>query len=360
MPPDRPAPPPGSTARRTLIAVGTALAVVLPLLLVAYANDVLVLAFGGVLLAALLRGLADGVSARTRLSPNVSLAVVMIVLVGLLAGAGWLLGATLADQVEQLADQMPAGLRQAEAWLRQFAWGRWLLANTPSPEQVFSRHRADWVARAAGVFSTTLGVLANLVLVLAVALYTAADPQLYLDGMVRLVTPRHRGRARAVLHALGVALRRWALGRAVAAAALGVVTGVGLWLLGVPAALVLGLAAGLCDLVPYVGPLAAAVPAVLVGLLQGPGVALSVGLLYLGAQLLENYLLTPLVQQRTVELPPALLLVSLVLLGVLVGPLGLVFGAPLTVALLVAVKMLYVEDVLGDHDIHIPGERGAA
>jgi predicted PurR-regulated permease PerM len=281
------------------------------------------------------------------------------VLALLLAGAGWLLGAAAADQFDGVTEQVSAGVEQAEAALERHAWGRWTLAHAPSAQQVLTHGRADLVARITGVFSTTLGVLANLLLVVAVGLYGAAAPGLYLDGAVRLVPVRHRDRAREVLQAISVALRRWMLGRLVAAAAVGVFCGVGLALLGVPQAAVLGLLAGVLTVVPYIGPVTAAVPAVLVALLQSPALALYVVLLYTAAQMVENYVLTPVVQRRAVELPPALSLVALVLLGVLFGPLGVVLGAPLTVAALVAVKMLYVEDTLGD-PVQVPGDSGAA
>jgi predicted PurR-regulated permease PerM len=127
-----------------------------------------------------------------------------------------------------------------------------------------------------------------------------------------------------------------------------VLTWIGLHLLGVPFALPLALFAGLAEFVPYVGPIVAGVPAVLVGLAEGPELALWTAGLYVLVQSVESYLLTPLIQQRAVYLPPALLLFAQVVLGVTAGPLGIVVATPLAAAGLVAVNKLYVEDVLGD------------
>jgi predicted PurR-regulated permease PerM len=135
----------------------------------------------------------------------------------------------------------------------------------------------------------------------------------------------------------------------------GVITWAGLALIGVPLALTLGLLAGLLNFVPYVGPIVSAIPAVLLALLDGSRTAGWVALLYLGVQLLEGYLLTPLIDQRTVRTPPALLLTSQVIAGVTLGALGVVLAAPLLAVALVTVKLLYVEDVLGD-DVEVPGE----
>ena len=133
-------------------------------------------------------------------------------------------------------------------------------------------------------------------------------------------------------------------------------TALGLQLLGMPLAITLGLIAGLLGFVPGIGPILATVPAALVALLQSPLQVLYVVVLYVAVQLVEGYLLTPLVQRYTVALPPVLTVVGIVLLGVLLGGLGLVLAAPLTIVVFILVKMLYIEDVLGDV-MEAPGEQ---
>ncbi|MGQ0547871.1 MAG: AI-2E family transporter [Betaproteobacteria bacterium] len=143
-------------------------------------------------------------------------------------------------------------------------------------------------------------------------------------------------------------LQRWLVGQVVLMAIVGTLTWIGLQLLGVPFALPLALFAGFAEFVPYIGPIVAAVPAVLVAFAEGPELALWTAGLYIAIQSVESYLLTPLVQHRAVYLPPALLLFSQVILGVTAGPLGVIVATPLAAAGLVAVQKLYVEDVLGD------------
>jgi predicted PurR-regulated permease PerM len=165
-----------------------------------------------------------------------------------------------------------------------------------------------------------------------------------------------RTRTRAVLDAIGHALRWWLIGRVFSMAVVAAGTALGLYLLGVPLAITLGLIAGLLDFVPTIGPILATVPAALVALLQSPLQVLYVVLLYVAVQLVEGYLLTPLVQRYTIALPPVLTIVGVVLLGVLLGGLGLILAAPLTIVLFILVKMLYIEDVLGDV-MEAPGEQ---
>ena len=197
-------------------------------------------------------------------------------------------------------------------------------------------------------FSTTLGILGDLLVLAFLTLYLAADPKTYVRGLLTLVPPRHKDRAAAVVAAVGYHLRWWLVGRLAAMLIVGFVVGVGLRAVGVPQFLALALLAAAVNCVPYLGPIAAAVPGVLLALAQGPATAAGALGVYLAAQSIDNYLVTPLVQQRTVNMPPVLSILAVVLAGALFGVLGLIAAAPLAVVAMVAVKMLYVEDVLGD------------
>lgn len=309
--------------------------------------DVLLIIFAGVLLALFLRGLADLLAAHSRLSRGWSLAVVLLGLVGVAAGGAWALSGDIAAQVDQLAQDLPRALRSLRETVERYEWGRVLLSLTP---EALGSERA--LAQAPGIVSgtlgTTLGALTNLVIVLFVGLYLAAESDLYAHGILRLVPPGRRRRAAEVLGALRHTLQWWLIGKVVVMALVGVVTFVGLWLLGVPLALTLGLLAGLFDFIPYVGPVLGFVPAILLALTQDTTLALWVGGLYLLVQSVESYVFTPLVQRRAVTLAPALTITCQVVLAVLFGPLGLLLATPLTAVAVVLVKLIYVEDVLGD------------
>ena len=196
--------------------------------------------------------------------------------------------------------------------------------------------------------SSTLSVLADGYLILFISAFMMAQPTPYRQGIILLVPKAHRDRARQVLDQLGSTLFRWLLGELFSMVVVAILTGLGLWLLGMPLALTLALFAGLFSFIPNFGPLIGLAPALLLAFTQGPSMALYVVILYLGVQLVESNLITPLVQRRMVELPPALVIVSQVLMGVFTGGLGLMLATPIVAMLLVLVKMLYIHDVLDD------------
>ena len=347
-------------AIRAVIAVAIAMLGILALGLFWYAAQVLLVLFAGLLLAVGLAGLADGLAARTRLGRGAALGLVVVALVAMLGLGVWGLADQVAKETATLIDTLPRAIEHARETLTSSAAGRFLLDRLPRPDEA-SEQVVGQAPRVVGVtVGTTLGLLTNAVLLLFVAVYVAANPSLYARGIAALVPHGHRARIAHLLATLGGMLRRWLLGTLVGMVIIGTVSWAGLAMLGVPLALALGVLAGLLNFVPYVGPLVSMVPAALLALLDGGfGAAGSVILLYLGVQTLEGYILTPLINRRAVDTPPALLLTAQVIAGVTLGPLGVVLAAPLLAVTLVIVKLLYVEDVLGD-DVEVPGEPPAA
>jgi predicted PurR-regulated permease PerM len=123
----------------------------------------------------------------------------------------------------------------------------------------------------------------------------------------------------------------------------GAMTCLGLWIIGVPMALSLGILAGFAEFVPYLGPIVSAIPAILVAFTLGPTTALETTGLYLCIHGIEAYVLVPLIQRKAVALPPALGILAVVFFGLMLGPLGIIFAHPLTVCIIVLVQQLAVE-----------------
>ena len=207
---------------------------------------------------------------------------------------------------------------------------------------------AQFIGRGLGLIGSTFGAIANVLIVIFFAVFLAAQPREYVEGVLHLVAQRKRARMRKVLCEIGHVLQRWLVGQSLLALIVALITGIGLALLGAPFPVALGMLAGLMEFVPYIGPFVAAIPAILVGFAEGPQLALYVALLFLGVQMLESYVAAPLVQHKAVHLPPAAILFAQVLMGVIVGALGVAVATPLAAAVMVAVSMLYVEDALGD------------
>ena len=335
-------------ARRVCVAVAIAVLAVLILALLWAATDVLLMLFAAVLVACFFRGLANVFSDYTRVPVGWSLAIVTTLLIGVTAMIVWALAPHVAGQVDELSRGVAVSVQQLRVELLRYEWGRRVLAEVPGVAEL--ARRGNLLGRVTGIFSSTLGIIANTILVICLGLYLAIAPSAYLAGIVRLFPKHRRPRMTDVLNSVGDTLRRWLVGRAILMVVNGVATAAGLWLLGIPLALTLGTIAGLLNFVPNIGPIIAGVPAVLIAWTLGPVPALYVLLLYVVLQSLDGYLLTPLIQQRTVSLAPALTIAAQVLFGVLAGSMGLLLATPITAATLVLVRKLYLEDVLGDED----------
>jgi len=345
-------------ARRVLIATLVVTSVVLVLLFVWYAADLLMLVFAGVLVSILLRGFTRFLSRKTGMGRGLSLATVALALVALVVVGAWSVMGRIGAQMSELRQQLPHAVENVMRYVGQYEWARNAIDNLPNLNDWLAARSPTIISRLTGLASTTLGAVVNLIVVAVIGLYLASQPALYSRGVKHLLPFRYRARAGEVLGAIDEALWHWLGGRFGLMLLNGGLTALGLWLLGVPLALTLGLIAGLLNFVPNFGPWIAAVPAVLIAFLQSPRQALYVALFYLVLQSVDAYLLTPLVDRKSVELPPVLTITAQVLLGVVFGFIGLLLASPLTAAAMILVKMLYVEDVLGDHVLSGGSEAG--
>lgn len=310
----------------------------------------LLLVFGAVLVAVLLRAFADLIERYTPLQEKSSLAAAVVVILLLIAGFIFILGAQIQQQMFQLASRIPDFLESVEKQSGVSNIEEWLAARIER-----ALDSASIVANVAGYSSAAAGIAANALLVLVGGVYIAIHPRLYRKGFFILLPREARSEAAETITLIGEALKLWLLGQLLAMAFVGALIALGLTILGVPSALALGLIAGLLEFVPYVGPVLSAVPGIATAFTQSPVTALWVAGLYLVVQQLEGILITPLIQQRTVDLPPALTLFAIVAFGMLLGPLGVLFATPLTVVCFVLVKKLWIRETL-EEETTIPGE----
>jgi predicted PurR-regulated permease PerM len=175
------------------------------------------------------------------------------------------------------------------------------------------------------------------------ALYLAAAPQSYIGGLLDLLPTKQRTPTRRVLNHVGQTLWGWLVGQFIDMLVVGALCGVGLSLLGMPLAFILALIAGLLNFVPYIGAIAGAIPAVLIALSVSTEEALFVGLLYFGVQTFEGNVTAPLIQKRTIDLPPALTILSQTAFGVIFGLFGVILATPFAAALLAAIHEIQAE-----------------
>lgn len=338
--------------RRLFLAVGLIAFLIVLANFVGVTFSVLLLLFLCGLIALGVRSISDWVTKHTPLSDKVALALTVILIVVLLVGLAFFLGARLAGEFSQLGSTLQESLRQFEEQLRQYSWGEQILQQLPTSEQlsqqISSGGNLDIFASITGIFSSTLGFLSSTIIVIFISLFLAAQPEVYRDNFLRLIPKEKRDRIRQTLTQVADTLQIWLLTRFISILVIGVLTIVGLLLLNIPLALSLGIFAALAGFIPTFGPILALIPAILVAFTTSPQQIVAVFLLYIGIQMVENYLVSPVVQKRMLYLPPAYIIVAQMLSGIIAGPFGLILAAPLATALVIIVRMLYVEDVLGD------------
>lgn len=326
---------------RKILIVGAAVAFAA---LVWSLREILLLVFASVLLAVILRFLAEILSVRTGMTNSWSLVVAGGVVVGLIGAVITLFGAQLAGQFNALASQLQSVERTVAGYF-----------DVSSAKDLLSSSLGSLFARALSWGTTAIAATAGLLLVIVGGVYMAIDPDIYRNGLVKLVPLEWQARIRATLDDAGEALRMWIGAQLLAMVIVGVLIAVGALLIGIPSALALGLIFGLTEFVPVVGPIAGAVLVVLVAIGQSWEMALWATGLVILVQQLESNLIMPLVSGRAVQLPPAVGLFAVVAMGVVFGPLGLVLGYPLAVVADVAIRRLYVRQTLGE-DVEIAAE----
>jgi predicted PurR-regulated permease PerM len=316
-------------------------------LMVWYAADAFLLIFAAVLVTVLLRTPTNWLAGRTGMPSGMALGLVILTLLGLMFLIGLLLGPGVMEEGRKLVEIVPRSPEELKEFVEQHEWGRATLGQIPGVyADIFKT--AERVLVNTGVLMAPIQFIAYLLFVLFITLYFSTEPGLYQYGIVRALPHDKRARGREIVERLASTIRRFLFARLVSMTIVGVLTTILLLVLGVPLAIFLGLTAGLLTFVPYLGPIIATIPIVLVALIQTPEMLLWAFLGYTAVQLLEGYVLTPVLQKLTVYVPPAMTLITEVLMGAIFGALGVVMAAPLIAILMVLYQAIYRENVLGD------------
>ena len=307
--------------------------------------------FGAIVIATLFRSLADPVRRWTGVPEGVSVAIAVLFVAGVVATIAFLFGAQIGTQFRNLTETLPDAWGALEARIGDFGLRgglRELLAGSGTGG-------TGMLSSIGRMIMSVTGSIADTLVVIFGGIYLAAQPWLYRTGAIKLVPASKRGLMAEAMDDSEKALRLWLKAQLVSMTIVGILVYVGLKLLGVPSALALALIAFSLEFIPFAGPIIAAIPAILLALLQGPTTALWVAGLYTVIQQLEGNVVYPLVQQWAVHVPAVLLLFSLIGFGILFGIVGVIFAAPLTVVTYVLVKRLYVQEALKTKT-PIPGE----
>jgi predicted PurR-regulated permease PerM len=304
-------------------------------------RDVLLIAFGAIVFAVAIRAAARPLSRFAHLREQWAVGIVVVLLVAGALALGWLFGRQIAQQLQGLGERLPQAVEEVRTWLETQPAGKFVLARISGLSE--GGASLAGLQKFVAISATTAG---HAVLMFFGGIFMASNPALYLDGFVRLFPIGYRRKLHGALVESGDALRKWLLGQLVSMTCVGTLTGIGLWIVGAPLPLVLGIIAGLLNFIPILGPIIAAGPGILVALTDGPQTAVYAAIVYFVVQELEGHAITPLAQRWAVRLPPAYGLVAVLSFALLFGFFGVLFGIPLAVVVMCLVRNLYVENGL--------------
>jgi len=331
--------------RKILIVIGL---IVLALMLWKL-SDVLLLAFGAVLVAIILNASADALVRFLRVPERWSLMIAGLVIFVAFVALGILFGTQVRTQFSNVVERLPFAV---DNFAKNLGLGA---VSDDISEMMTNAPAGGLAARLAGIGGAILNGLGNFLLVVIAGIYIAADPRLYARGLVKLFPKRHHERVEESLDASGQVLRLWLVSQLIAMACVAVLSTTAYWLIGLPSPIGLGLIAGIMDFIPFLGPILGALPAVLIAFTVSGDAALWTVLAVLAIQQIEGNVIQPLVARSVISIPPAMALFAILVGSILFGTLGLIFGFPLAIVAYVLVKKLYVRETLGEKT-EVPGE----
>jgi predicted PurR-regulated permease PerM len=330
---------------RAVIFVSVALIPVL----IWFLFDVILIITGAILIAVLVRLVAEPFIRWCKLPESVGLIVAGILVVAVVAGAGYLFGTRIEAEFTDVMQRANSALTSITKRLQGSQTGQLIL------QHIKGGNSFSVTDLLSSVFTVSVRFLEAVVVTVIAGFYLAAQPQLYRSGLAQLFPLRLRKEANETFEDIGLALRLWLIADIIQMVLIGVLSTLAVWLIGLPSPFALGVIAGLAEFVPYVGPIIAAVPAILVATTQGMSAVLWTTIAYIVIHQLEGNLIAPLIQRQLIFIPPAVMLLAIVTVLFVFGGFAVIFAGPIAVIVFVAVNKLYVRDSLGEETV-LPGE----
>jgi predicted PurR-regulated permease PerM len=300
---------------------------------------IFLLVFAAIVGTIFLTAIADWLHRRLKIKRGLALSLFLVVSLGLLVLLGWLLGPNIADQFADLQVELPRAAHSLLNQMQTHQWGQWLLRQSPGSEQIANGFSFA-LTRIGGIVVSSATIFAGLVIVLSLSIYFSAEPEMYYNGVRRLVPEENRETFDACTGAVAQILRSWLVAKLISMTMVGVLISIGLAIVGVPLAGTLGIIAALMTFIPNVGPLISVIPAALLALAISPVTGLLALLVFAIVFTVEGYVVTPLLERNIVRLPPALTLAMQLLLATMAGPVGVALAAPLAAAILGVLSVL--------------------
>ena len=309
---------------------------VIVILIARVAFNVLLMVLAGSLISIYFNGLAGIIKRKTRINAKWSLFISIAGSFAVLGVLLWFMGTTIQVQIAQLSKTLPGTINTARAKLAESPIGHQIL------EYLSGDNSKQLMATAQQFFSTSFGVLGNLYVILLLSIFFTVSPSLYTNGIILLFPVQHKEHAREIINRICVSLTGWLKSTILSIVLITIMLTIGLTIMGIPAALVLALFAGMLKIVPNFGSAIAMIPGVLLALTISTNTAIIVALIYIVSQTVVSNIVTPLVQKKMINLPPALTIISQVIMGTLSGGLGIILSVPLLAIIFILIEELYI------------------
>ncbi len=323
--------------RKVWITVGIVSLSVIMLLLFRTLFSVILFLLAGILMAIYFHGCASLFEKWFHLNSKIAIIISVLLNFIILGLFFWFVGARLQQQISELADTLPSTIENAEGWLTKYPAGQRavdFLGTSGDSGKALSTVKT--------FFSSTFGILSDTYIILLLGLFFTASPTTYRKGVISLLPTAAKKEGRDLLDEIHQVLKAWIKGMLFGFLFIGVLSGIGLWIIGMPLVLTLALIAGLMNFIPNFGPIIALVPAILIALTQDVTTAIIVACIYTGIQIFQSAVTDPIIQKKMTSLPPALVIVGQVGMGILAGFWGVLLATPILVIISITIKRLYI------------------
>ena len=306
-------------------------------------RDILIIVFVAVIIAAAVNGPVSWLQ-RRKVPRILGVIFVYLLVLLLLALVVTLIFPTLAEQIKDLTNNFPEFMNKIGLSVNEI-WGKYQIEG--NLQNLLYKVSSRLTEATSSLFATIVGLFGGLfsaVMVLVISFYLAVQEKGVKKFLISLTPKDHQHYVSDLIDRIQVKIGSWLRGQLLLMFIIGCLTFIGLYFLGVPYVLVLALLAGLFEIIPYVGPIIAAIPAVILAFLISPFLALLVVVLYVVIQQLENYVIVPQVMKKAVGLNPIVIIVVMLIGAKLAGVLGLILAVPLTASIAEFLKDLRKKD----------------
>ncbi|HEY6975333.1 MAG TPA: AI-2E family transporter [Chitinophagaceae bacterium] len=300
--------------------------------------NVLLLVLAGILIAIYFHGTSKWINKKTKLPNRACMTISVAGTILALAALIYFAGARIQTQVAELSETLPGTIQNVKEKLGETYIGQKIL-DTATGSDAANKTSAFFET----LFRSTFGILGDIYVVIFLGIFFTISPSLYVKGFLKLFPPKARVVSKHILGRIGFTLTKWITVKIFSMFEVTVFTWIGLSIIGVPMTFALSVIAGLLNFVPNFGPLVAMVPAVLVGLMKGFDIALLIAGLYILIQAIDGSVIVPALQQKLIRVPPAILIISQLFMGILSGGWGILLATPLLVILMIIIEETYLK-----------------